>query len=84
MWTVNFVFTREKEESAEVERLPIWLPANIFISCCTKVAAGTGAAMANATIQTVKDWKLEERVTALCFETTNFEYRYPFRILSIN
>jgi len=35
-----------------------------------KLPAVTGAAMAHATIQTIREWHLEGRIEALCFDTT--------------
>jgi hypothetical protein len=63
-----------KGEGAKVERLPILIssPDMQFekLLAIPKLPAGTGAAMAHATIQTVREWKLEDRVEALCFDTT--------------
>jgi hypothetical protein len=36
-----------------------------------KLSPRTGAAMANATVRIVQEWKLEERIEALSFDTTS-------------
>ena len=64
-----------KGEGAKVERLPILISSPDIrfekLLSITKLSVGTGAAMANAAIKTIKEWKLEEHVQALCFDTTS-------------
>jgi len=36
----------------------------------SKLPAATGTAMAHATIQIIREWHLEDRIEALCFDTT--------------
>ena len=36
-----------------------------------KLAKGTGAAMADATVSALKDWNLKEKIDRMCFDTTS-------------
>ena len=63
-------------DDGNVECLPILvsLPDMEFqkLLSMPKLPAGTG--LAAATMQSIKEWKLEERIKPLCFDTTIIQF----------
>jgi hypothetical protein len=62
------------EEGLKVDRLPILVSSPDIefekLLAVPKLPSSTGAAMANETVRVIREWKLEERVEALSFDTT--------------
>ena len=58
----------------KVDRLPILVSSPDIeyekLLAIPKLQSSTGATMANAIVRIIREWKLEDRVEALCFDTT--------------
>jgi len=63
-----------KGEGEKVDRLPVLVSSPDIqyekLLAVLKLHSGTGAAMANATVQIIREWKVEKYVEALSFDTT--------------
>jgi hypothetical protein len=57
---------------AKVERLPIIVSGRDVdqLLAVPKLANGTGEAMADSLAKALEEWKIEKRVSAMCFDTT--------------
>jgi len=68
-----FLILQKKEKAKRLTVCPFWFPAlkyNTKKSLRPKLRSGTGSAMANVTVQIIREWMVEKYVEALSFDTT--------------
>lgn len=61
------------ETKVVVERLPILVTGygTEQLLQSAKLSSGTGISIATAVLKALQDWKISDRVQAMCFDTTN-------------